>query len=224
MRRLPSFLLAAVCAALLAAAPAAPAAGAAERKVPFGFLGTMVDGVFTERPATPLGAETRVMVRTGVERVRLALYWSEAQPDPARAPDFSGAERIVAAAARRRLPVMLTIVEAPVWARKDPARRWSPPADPAAYGRFAGRVAARFGSRGTFWTAHPDSCASPCVNSRSGTSPRGSSPGWAPCSGTIRARRTRRITWRCCAPRGRRSSRRIRRRGSCSPRSSASRG
>ena len=114
MRRLPSFLLAAALAALLAAAPAA---GAAERKVPFGFLGTLVDGVFTEDPAISLDSESRTMVRTGVERLRLVVYWQEAQPDPAAAPDFAAAERIVAAAARRGIRAFLTIVGAPPWAR-----------------------------------------------------------------------------------------------------------
>ena len=42
---------------------------------PFGFLGTMADGAFVEEPALPLDTEAQAMVRTGVERLRLALYW-----------------------------------------------------------------------------------------------------------------------------------------------------
>jgi hypothetical protein len=152
VRRLPSFLFAALLAGSLAAAPAA---GAAERKVPFGFLGTMADGRLVE-PRAPVARETGAMVRTGVERLRLAVYWDEAQPDAAAAPDFHRAERVIGAAARRGLPVLVTIVRAPAWARKDPGRDWSPPVDPAAYGRFAGAVATRFGSRGTFWAEHPE--------------------------------------------------------------------
>ena len=47
------------------------------------------------RARATLDAETAVMVRTGVERLRLALYWSQAQPDPTLAPDFGATERIV---------------------------------------------------------------------------------------------------------------------------------
>ena len=177
MRRLPSFLLAAV--ALTALLAAAPSAGAAERKVPFGFLGTMADGVLTERRATPLGAETRAMVRTGVERVRLALYWSEAQPDPTVAPDFAAAERVIGAAARRGIPVFLTLLSAPDWARKHPGREWSPPADPAAFGRFAGQVAARFGSRGSFWAERPGLPRVPVRDYQIWNEPAGFEPGLA---------------------------------------------
>ena len=60
MRRLVVLLLAALAAAVLIA----PAAGAAERKVPFGFLGTMADGAFVEEPSIDLDAETSAMVRT----------------------------------------------------------------------------------------------------------------------------------------------------------------
>ena len=164
-------------AALAATAVLAPAAGAAERKVPFGFLGTMADGAFVEEPALALDAETQAMVRTGVERLRLALYWDRAQPDPALAPDFAATERIVGAAARRGIPVFLTIVSAPPWARKDPARVWSPPADPAAYGRFAGQAAARFGSRGTFWSEHPELPRVPVRDYQIWNEPAGFAPG-----------------------------------------------
>ncbi|MET0686300.1 MAG: hypothetical protein ABW060_13355 [Solirubrobacteraceae bacterium] len=173
MRRLVVLLLAALAAAVLIA----PAAGAAERKVPFGFLGTMADGAFVEEPSIDLDAETSAMVRTGVERLRLAVYWDQAQPDPATAPDFAATERIVGAAARRGIPVFLTIVAAPAWARKDPSRHWSPPADPAAYGRFAGQVAARFGSRGTFWSEHPELPRVPVRDYQIWNEPAGFAPG-----------------------------------------------
>jgi hypothetical protein len=166
-----------LCAALAAVAVLAPSAAAADRKVPFGFLGTMADGVLLDRPDATLDAEAAAMVRTGVERLRLALYWSTAQPDPTRAPDFSATERIVAAAARRRIPVLLTIVTAPAWAQKHPGRTWSPPADPAAYGRFAGQVAARFGSRGTFWSEHRELPRVPVRDYQVWNEPAGFAPG-----------------------------------------------
>jgi hypothetical protein len=156
---------------------AAPPAGAAERSVPAGFFGTMADGAFVEDADVPLAAEAGAMVRTGVERLRLAVYWDQAQPDPAVPPDFARTERVVGAAASRGLPVFLTIVGAPAWARKYPARTWSPPADPAAYGRFTGQVAARFGSRGTFWAEHPELPRVPVRDSQIWNEPAGFEPG-----------------------------------------------
>ena len=170
-------LILTLCAAAVAVAVLAPSAVAAERKVPFGFLGAMADGPLVDRSDATLDAETAVMVRTGVERLRLALYWSQAQPDPTLAPDFSATERIVAAAARRRIPALLTIVTAPAWAQKHPGREWSPPADPAAYGRFAGQVAARFGSRGTFWAEHPELPRVPVRDYQIWNEPAGFAPG-----------------------------------------------
>jgi len=168
-----------LCAAAVTAAILAPSAVAAERKVPFGFLGAMADGPLVDETSLPIDAEVKAMVRTGVERLRLAVYWNQAQPSPTAPPDFAATDRIVAAAARRGIRVLVTIVGAPPWARKSPTRTWSPPADPAAYGRFAGEVAARFGSRGTFWTEHPALPRIPVRDYQIWNEPAGFAPGQA---------------------------------------------
>ena len=61
------------------------------------------DGAFTEEPSIPRRRRDGGHGRTGVERLRLAVYWDQAQPDPTVAPDFAATERIVGAAARRGL-------------------------------------------------------------------------------------------------------------------------
>lgn len=64
----------AVGATALAASPAA----AAPRKVPFGFLGVDASGLLVDPSLGDqrLNSEYAQMVRTGVETVRIAVYWS----------------------------------------------------------------------------------------------------------------------------------------------------
>lgn len=146
-------------------------AAASHRAVPFGFLGVMADGVALD-PKVPIASEMTQMVRTGVESVRVGVYWSATQPyataadvppsQAARYPlvngvptDWSATDRVYAAAAAHGLRVLPVILQAPAWARKDPTQAWSPPADPNAYGQFVGLVVQRYGPNGTFWAQHP---------------------------------------------------------------------
>jgi hypothetical protein len=167
--------LALVAVALAAAVPAG--AAAPHRSVPLGFFGTMVDGPLLA-PGAPLSAEFSQMEATGVESVRAAVYWSQIQPYASAADvpaaqaasftpvdgvptDFSSFDAIVAAAAARGMSVLPAVVTAPAWARRDPTREWSPPADPSVYGRFVALLAQRYGPGGTFWAAHPGLRAMP---------------------------------------------------------------
>jgi hypothetical protein len=144
---------------------------AAGRQVPFGFLGVMVDGAMLE-PGVSLNEEFGQMVSTGVESVRIGVYWSVTQPyrNAAAVPtgqasqypaqdgiptDWSATDALYLAAASHGLRVLPVILQAPVWARKDPQQEWSPPASPAAFGHFAGLVAQRYGPHGAFWSEHP---------------------------------------------------------------------
>src|SRR6185437_5337271 len=67
-------LVAAACA--VGAAPASAA-----RHVPQGWLGVMVDGPMLD-PATDVDTEFGQMVGDGVESIRTAFYWADAQPYP----------------------------------------------------------------------------------------------------------------------------------------------
>jgi hypothetical protein len=166
-RRVLAPLAIAWLALLLLAGPAA----ARPRQVPFGFLGTMVDGVLLD-PKISLDEEMTQMVRTGVESVRIGVYWSVTQPyaSAAQVPagqsaqyplvngiptNWSATDSIYADAAAHGLRVLPVILQAPSWARVNPSLTWSPPADPTAYGNFVALVVQRYGPNGTFWQTHP---------------------------------------------------------------------
>jgi hypothetical protein len=190
-----ALLLAAVILVALGIAAAAPAR-TSQRLVPFGFMGVdandvLVDPSFGDQR---LNSEFSQMVRTGVETVRIAVTWNAAQPYPndAAVPpgqasrfqdvggvptDWSTSDRLYQAAAAHGLSVLPTIVQAPPWARLDPKKDWSPPADPAAFGRFAGDVAARYGPNGSFWQAHPELRALPSNSWQIWNEPIGGQPG-----------------------------------------------
>ncbi len=57
---------------------AGPAA-AAPKRVPFGFVGTQIDGPLTDG-FYPIERETPLMVDAGIESARFVFYWSLSQP------------------------------------------------------------------------------------------------------------------------------------------------
>src|SRR5947209_4858507 len=188
---LPVALLVAGLVAVLAAP-----ASAARRRVPAGFLGVDAGGVLVDPSLGDrrLNSELGEMVRTGVESVRITIYWSLTQPysnafavPPGQGfryqyldgvpTDWSLTDRIYRAVAARHLQVLPTILAAPIWARLDPRRAWSPPADPATFGRFVGRVVQRYGTGGAFWRAHPELPAQPTRQWQIWNEPLGGVPG-----------------------------------------------
>jgi hypothetical protein len=70
-----------VAALVVAWLALAPAPAGASVRVPRGFLGANVDGPMLEA-GFPLDREVGRMVRSGVETVRVAVYWDAAQPYP----------------------------------------------------------------------------------------------------------------------------------------------
>lgn len=133
---------------------ASPALGA--RSVPHGFFGVMTDGVLLERPDVALDQQFSAMAGNGVETVRPVVYWSDAQPSPDGVLQWTGTDRIFAAAARRSISVLPVVLRAPAWARIDEADFASPPADPATFAAFCRLLVARYGPDGSFWAANPD--------------------------------------------------------------------
>jgi len=145
-------------AALAAALLLGPAAGpgeAATRSVPRGFFGVMADGPLLA-PSTNLEHEFDVMVSTGVESVRVAFYWSDAQPDPSAPIDYRETDRVVAGAAQRGLSVLPVVIRAPAWAALSPGDIASPPKGTADYTRFVAALVRRYGPDGSFWLERPD--------------------------------------------------------------------
>jgi hypothetical protein len=165
-----------VISAILVYAPAV-AVAAPSRQVPREFIGVVADGpVFEdetlERAGTSLELEMDLMVRTGVESIRLSFYWERLQPyrswdavpvgaaegfrDSAGIPtDFRATDRIVRSAAQRGLSLLPVVLGAPGWAARHPGEFASPPADPRTYAAFVQALAERYGSRGSFWGEHP---------------------------------------------------------------------
>jgi hypothetical protein len=160
-----------VLAAALALVVAAPA-HAVPRKVPAGWLGVVADGPLLA-PGFPLEPEFDRMVADGVESVRTAFYWSDAQPYPnwgsvpaeqqsrfvdaeGMPTDFSELDRVVTAAAARRLTLLPVVIRSPRWAALQPDNPASPPTSAAAYARFATALVHRYGPNGSFWGQHPE--------------------------------------------------------------------
>jgi hypothetical protein len=132
------------------------------------FLGVMADGPLSDGTVN-FEHQADLMAREGVQTVRAAFYWTQAQPfaPGTQAPqgfedvdgvptNYDASDRVVAACALHGLEVLPVVVQAPSWARVDPGRAWSPPADPNAYASYVAAVARRYGRNGSFWTSHPD--------------------------------------------------------------------
>jgi polysaccharide biosynthesis protein PslG len=130
-----------------------PAAGAPAREVPKGWLGVSFGPEYVGAHSK-LSAELKRMRRSGVESARFAVYWSELQPAAGHAPDYRRLDRIVAAAARARLPLLPVVLGAPAWATLDTSRPVDVPRDPADYAAFVGGLVQRYGRGGTYFKQH----------------------------------------------------------------------
>ena len=144
--KLRTVVLAAV-AALVVAAPASA------RSVPRGWLGVTVDGPLTAA-GNPFGSEYDLMKASGVETVRAAFSWRDAQPQAGAPISFAATDAVVTAAAARRLPVLPVVQDTPSWAGRGSAA--SAPDDVAAYARYVGALVERYGPRGSLWAERPD--------------------------------------------------------------------
>src|SRR2546426_717380 len=167
----PEARLAGAVRALLLCALVAPSpAHAAERRVPHGFFGVMADGVLLERSDAQLAHEFDVMQASGVESVRIVVYWSELQPFPPGSAALDGwlmgrggvpttftqTDRLFEQAARHGMTILPVILRSPDWAREDPQLYTSPPKRDVDYTNFLGTLIDRYGPHGSFWSDHPD--------------------------------------------------------------------
>jgi nuclear transport factor 2 (NTF2) superfamily protein len=142
-------LMAAAVAALLA--PAAASAGA--RKVPRGWLGATLTPSIVARHGT-LDREFAQMRRSGVETVRVAVYWFDIQPKRHKRPDFSSLDTLVRTAAAHRLPLLPVVLGAPRWATSDDYRPIPVPRHASDYAAFVTRLVRRYGPHGGYWRSH----------------------------------------------------------------------
>ncbi len=139
--------LAALLAAMLtvAAAPAAPAAGAG--RAPASFAGMSPQGDISQR-------DFELMQSSDVSSVRLAMTWAVIQsrrPEVAR-PEFDGFDHDVQLAAENRIRVMPFLWGTPPWAsRRTLDLPVSSPLERAGWARFLHQAERRYGPGGSFW-------------------------------------------------------------------------
>lgn len=135
-------------AALLAAAPAARAVEA----VPPGFIGISPQGTTTR-------SDFELMAGSGIESVRLPLYWKEVEGYSPFVvpPDWSNFDREVELAAEAEMRVFPFVWGSPVWvapqARIEPTRsEWAL----GAWSSFLRQAVRRYGAGGAFWRENPE--------------------------------------------------------------------
>ena len=160
---------------------AAGAVDASARSVPQGFFGVDMDPWTLMRNGHDINYELSTAAASGVESVRIPLYWFDVQPYssiervpagtlPAMTPAPDGGapsrwgnlDTFVTAAANRGIRILPIIIGAPQWAADT---RWDKtlkiPSDPATYARFSAALVNRYGSNGTFWTSNPSITKTP---------------------------------------------------------------
>ena len=119
-------------------------------------------GVRAAKPAAAIGVTANslddavgptqdAVRRLGVGWIREELRWSEAEPVRGRL-DWSRFDRVVLAAAHRRLRVLPLLIRTPRWLAVHPMTL---PPSLALWSRFVRGAVARYGPRGAFWAAHP---------------------------------------------------------------------
>jgi hypothetical protein len=119
-----------------------------------------------------LAQQFDLMVHSGVESVRVAFSWAQAQPyaswsevpagqaggfvDAGGIPtSFATTDQIVQLAALRGLRVLPTVIYAPSWdARANGAGR-PVPRSPGPYAAYLGALIQRYGPGGSFWAQNP---------------------------------------------------------------------
>jgi polysaccharide biosynthesis protein PslG len=143
--------------ALLVTATAATPADAAKRKVPFGFFGTLVPPEMMGMSDATLDQQMALMASSGVESVRVTVTWSQLEPSKG-AYSFGLLDRLVAAAARHRIAVLVTVTEPTRWNSQrpnDPEWFRFPTTDPAAYAELMRQLVLRYGPAGSLWAQNP---------------------------------------------------------------------
>jgi hypothetical protein len=166
---------AALCLTLIVAAVGAAGtlAAPATAAVPPGFVGVDVDGpMVAPSDGVNLAQQFDLMVRSGVESVRIAFNWAQAQPyaswsqvpagqagqfvDAGGIPtSFVVTDQTVLLAAERGLRLLPTVIYAPSWDARANAAGLAVPQSPGPYAAYLTALVHRYGPRGSFWAQHP---------------------------------------------------------------------
>jgi hypothetical protein len=160
-------LILALCALVLV-----PASASAGRAVPQGFVGMVIEGPALEPKRANLQHEMDLMVRSGVESIRVVFPWGDEQPYPNAQSvppsqqrlfhdengvptNFSYTDRIMILAAQRHIQVLPVVWRAPAWGARHPGFLGSPPKGPAYFAQYAAALVRRYGPSGSFWAQYP---------------------------------------------------------------------
>jgi hypothetical protein len=145
-----------------ATTPAAPGPPAPALPAPAGqAFGVNVNRLFNDPGYTPaqISGQLAALHATGATVARSDAFWEAAEP---RAPvagqhryDWSFSDRVAGALAAQGLTWLPIIDYTAPWAASVARQDHSPPRSDADYAAYAGAFAARYGSGGTFWRAHP---------------------------------------------------------------------
>jgi hypothetical protein len=151
-------------ATVAASAPQRPALAAPTGAQQFG---ASVNRLFNDLTASPaqIDAQLSALRATGATVARSDALWQASEPTAPRhgvhAYDWSFDDRIAAALAAHGLTWLAILDYSPPWAQSVPGQPHSPPRQDQDFAAFAGAFAARYGTGGTFWHAHPSLPALP---------------------------------------------------------------
>lgn len=120
------------------------------------------DGTYS---AQQINSQLAALRATGATIARSDALWEATEPAPpangAHHYDWTFDDTIATALSRHGLRWLPIIDYSAPWAESVPGYPHSPPSSPADYAAYAGAFAARYGSGGTFWQAHPELTAEP---------------------------------------------------------------
>jgi hypothetical protein len=120
------------------------------------------DGTYSQ---AQIAGQLRALAATGTTVARSDALWEASEPNPpvagAHRYSWSFDDRIAASLAAEGLTWLPILDYTAPWAESVPGQDHSPPRLAADYAAYAGAFAARYGSDGTFWRAHPTLPARP---------------------------------------------------------------
>ena len=116
-------------------------------------FGIAAGGDLIRRSQAELDAYFKELKSLGMSWVRWDIDWEEIQPHGANDYRWEAADRVAAAAQKNGIQSLGIIAYAPDWAESEdcPEGKKCPPADPAAFARFAKAAAARYGDFVSAW-------------------------------------------------------------------------
>jgi hypothetical protein len=149
-------LIVLVTIALVAALALPATAGAAKRKVPFGFFGTVLPPGMLGLSDARLDSQMELMARSGVESLRVATGWDKVEPAEGTFT-FNGLDPVMRAAAAHGIQPIINVTRTPRWAASNPSNRdyWRLPPRDGVFGEMMRQLVLRYGPGGTFWAANP---------------------------------------------------------------------